>query len=287
MMVSSMSRDIAAEIENLLERVPSLRVTKSWFLAIPNQTAVVLLADILSSYVDACGGAGQGPGLMDGDELILEYKPLAKRLGLSDRSISRGVDCLVRLKALRRTLRGRVVNGKRTHNVVGVVPNLAVVAKFSGIARADILSAQGTTAATPRRGGRPHLAPVSLAGADVALTAVQDSLARVYASDFEEIVEARYKTTPEQQQADLNALAGLTPDPGRGGGRRFSAWARQYLQALREKAELDHGDVQQAAFDRDGHVTGRFTIEAFAEWVKSDEPLPNGFARRTFARSRK
>jgi len=100
----------------------------------PNYATAVLLADIVSSCLNICKGQGREAALVDGDELLLEYKPLAKRLGLSDRSVSRGIDWLVGHKALRRSRRDRIVNGRKTHNVVGVVPNLEVIATLSGIA---------------------------------------------------------------------------------------------------------------------------------------------------------
>jgi hypothetical protein len=91
---------------------------------------------------------------MDGDEILLEYKPLAKKLGLNVRTISRGIDCLVRLKALRRSRQDRVVNGRMTRNVVGVVPDLVVIAKLSGVALDDILSARSKAPAPSRRDNR-------------------------------------------------------------------------------------------------------------------------------------
>lgn len=159
-MRAGMNYQIAARMERLLESAASLRIPLAWLRAVPNHTVAVLLADILSSCLNIHEGRGRGPALMDGDELRLEYKPLAKRLSLSVRSVSRGINCLVRLKALRRSRRDRIVNGKMTRNVVGVVPNVEIIAKLSGIALGDILSAQGS-APDPRRTGKPNPPPTS------------------------------------------------------------------------------------------------------------------------------
>lgn len=122
--------------------VESLQIPVTWLREIKKHNVAVLLADILSSYLNAREGQGRSAALMDGDELVLQYKPLASRLGLSDRSVSRGIDELVKLKALRRCRKDRLVNGKLTRNVVGVVPDLDIIANLSGVALGDIMSAQ-------------------------------------------------------------------------------------------------------------------------------------------------
>jgi hypothetical protein len=241
----------------------------------------VLLADILSSYLNIHEGQGQGNALMDGDELLLEYKLLAKRLGLNVRTVSRGIDCLVGLRTLRRSRRDREMNGRKTHNVVGVVPNLEVIAKLSGITPGDILSARGRASAPPRSARIP-LQAVQPVGDSVPLTDFQQSLVRAYEDHFEEIVGAPYRTSPAQQLSDLNAVTGITLPKKRGSGRKYFVWARQYLEALSDQADEHHGTAREGAFDRRGHVTGRYSIESFVWWSRTDERLPNGLARRSF-----
>jgi hypothetical protein len=281
-MEAAMNHQSAAGIEKLLESAASLRIPSAWLRAMPNHTVAVLLADILSSYLNICKGQGQGTALMDGDELLLKYKPLAKRLGLNVRTVSRGIDCLVGLRTLRRSRRDREINGRKTHNVVGVVPNLEVIAKLSGIAPGDILSAQVTTPAPPRRGSRIPLAAARPTAEPVPLTDFQESLIDGYAHRFEQLVGTPYRTSPEQRLADLRAVASVRIPKARGAGRKYMVWAQQYLEALKAKAEQEHGDASEAAFDRGGHVTERYTIESFIAWAKTDETLPNGFARRSF-----
>jgi hypothetical protein len=280
-MEAAMNHQSAAGIEKLLESATSLHIPLAWLRAMPNYTVAVLLADILSSYLNICKGQGREAALADGDELLLEYKPLAKRLGLSDRSVSRGIDWLVRHKALRRSRRDRNVNGRPTRNVVGVVPNLEVIAKLSGIACGDILSARGTASAPPRSARIP-LQAVQPVGDSVPLTPFQQSLVRAYEDHFEEIVGAPYLTSPAKQVSDLNAVARITLPKERDSGRNYFVWARQYLEALSDQADEDHGSAREGAFDRRGHVTGRYSIESFVCWSRTDERLPNGLARRSF-----
>jgi hypothetical protein len=277
-----MNDKVRARIKRLLESAPSLCLPLAWLQAIPNHNAAVLLADILSSYLNICKGQGRGTAPMDGDELRLEYKPLAKRLGLNVRTVSRGIDCLVGLNALCRSRRDREVNGKLTRNVVGVVPNLEVIAKLSGIAPGDILSAQVTAPAPPRRGSRIPMATARPTAEPVPLTDFQESLVRAYEDYFKQNVGERYRTSTEQRLADLRAVASLTIPKARGAGRNYMVWARQYLEALKAKAEQEHGEASEAAFHRRGHVTERYTIESFIAWAKTKEMLPNGFARRSF-----
>ena len=277
-----MNDHITAGFERLLESAASLRIPLGWLRTIPNHTVAVLLADILSSYLNIREGQGQGAVLMDGEELLLEYKPLAKRLGLSDRSVSRGIDWLVRHKALRRSRRNRIVNGKPTRNVVGVVPNLEVIAKLSGIARGDILSSRVTAPASPRRTNRGPQGTDRPTAEPVPLTDFQESLVRAYEGCFKQNVGEGYRTSPEQRLADLQEIASVTIPKMRGAGRKYMEWARQYLEALKAKAEQEHGEASEAAFDRRGNVTESYTIESFVAWAKTDEPLPNGFARRSF-----
>lgn len=116
----------------------------------------------------------------------------------------------------------------------------------------------------------------------VPLTDFQESLVRAYEDYFKQNVGERYRTSPEQHLADLRAIASVTIPKTRGAGRKYMERARQYLEALKAKAEQENGPVREAAFDRHGHVTERFTIESFVGWAKTDEPLPSGFARRSF-----
>jgi hypothetical protein len=218
---------------------------------------------------------------MDGDELLLEYKPLAKKLGLSDRSISRAIDYLVRLKALLRSRRDRIVNGKATRNVVGVVPNVEIIAKLSGIGPGDILSARGTAPAQPRRENRVPLVKARPTAKPIPLTNFQESLVRAYEDSFEQNIGESYRTSPEQRLADLRAVASVRIPKARGAGRKYMVWTRQYLEALKAKAEQEHGDASEAAFDRHGNVTGRYPIESFVRWSQTEEMLPNGSPRRS------
>jgi hypothetical protein len=114
----------------------------------------------------------------------------------------------------------------------------------------------------------------------VALTEFQESLIRAYEHEFEMIVGARYRPKPQQRLADRQAAADLTPLNYQGSQRKYLRWSRQYLNALKEKAEDDFGDVGQATFGREGYVHDQFTFEWFLIWAQSDEPLPNGFSRR-------
>lgn len=270
-------------IGKLLDTAASLCIPQYWFRGIRNHTAAVLLADILSSYQDTAEGMGQEPVMMDGDELILEYRALARRLGLSTRSVSRGIDHLVGLKAVRRSRRDRTINGRLTRNVVGVLPNLPVICKLSGVVYGDILSAP--RAAQPAgRAGSPSR--VRLAKADalvydlVPLTPSQESLIRAFQDDFQEILGRAYGPSPDQRQADLRAAALVKPAKARGGGRKYVIWARQYLNALKDQAEKEHEDVQQAIVGRDGFVRPAYTLERFLEWAQSEDLLPTGFLRR-------
>jgi len=173
------------------------------------------------------------------------------------------------------------VNGKPTRNVVGVVPDLEVIAKMSGIPLGDILSAP-RLASVPARTERDRIqlaAPVTTAE-PVHLTDFQASLLRAYQDHFEQTVGSTYLVSDAQQMADQKALASLTIQRARGAGRKYQVWARQYVDALKDKAEDAHGEARQAALGRNGQVKDRYTIEAFLAWAKTTEPLPNGFARR-------
>ena len=256
-----------------------MAVPYAWFKTIPNHIAVIVLADILSAY---SGLESDRPAHWDDDELLLEYKHIAARLRVNERSVSRAIKLLEKLKALRPSRRDRIVNGKRTRNVVGVVPNVEVIASLSGVALGDILSAQGTAPALPRRGNHGPLGTARATAELVPLTDFQESLVRAYEDYFKENVGERYRTSPEQRLADLRAVATVTIQKARGAGRKYMVWARQYLEALKTKAEQEHGEASEAAFDRRGHVTERYTIESFIAWAKTKEMLPNGFARRSF-----
>jgi hypothetical protein len=262
--------------------VESLQIPVTWLREIKKHNVAVLLADILSSYLNAREGQGRSAELMDGDELVLQYKPLASRLGLSDRSVSRGIDELVKLKALRRCRKDRLVNGKLTRNVVGVVPDLDIIANLSGVALGDIVSAQEAAPAQLPTGSRTPPPTDRPDGAHVPLTDFQMSLAAAYVDYFEQFVDALYRVTPSQRVIDEQAVAGVTISKARGAGRKYIEWARQYLQALKSQAEEDHGEARAAAFDRAGYVKDRFTIESFVAWAETNEPLPSGSARRSF-----
>ena len=209
---------LAASHAALLNRLKCLAVPYAWFKTIRDHTAIVLLADILSVYT---GQQVEWPVLWDGDELLLLYKEVADRLGVSDRTISRAVSLLVAREALRYERRDRRLNGTPTRNVVGVVPNLEVVAELSGIALGDILSAQVTAPTPPRKAGRIPLATTPPTAEPVSLTDFQESLVRAYQDDFEQVVGKRYRTSLAQKLADLKAVASVTVPKERGSGRKY------------------------------------------------------------------
>ena len=276
---TTLKEKAVSDTRSLLSRLDGIAVPYAWFKTVRNHTAIILLADILSAY---SGQDIDRSVLWDGDELLLEYKHIAARLRVNARSISRAIKLLEKLKALRPSRRDRIVNGKRTRNVVGVVPNVEVIASLSGVALNDILSAQAKAPAPPRRGNRIPPPTASPAADHVPLTDFQESLVRAYEDCFKQNVGEGYRTSPEQRVADLRAVASVTIQKARGAGRKYMEWARQYLEALKTKAEQEHGEAGEAAFDRRGHVTDRYTIESFIAWAKTKEMLPNGFARRSF-----
>ncbi len=282
MMWPDMSESIVVGIKALFNAAASVRIPQAWFRTIPNHTAVVLLADILSSYLNIPEQEGQNDRVMDGDELLLDYKPLAKKLGLSDRSVSRGIDYLVQMRALQRSRKDRKINGRVTRNVVGVVPNLKVIAKFTGVRLDDSLSSRKMTSAASRT-GRGVTPPIMMPDNDeVLLTDSQESIINAYKRHFEEIIGSRYQTTAQQHQTDLTEVAKIQIPKHRGGGLNYLYWSRQYIEKLKEVSDAEHGEGFPSAFDRQGHVVGRFSIESYASWALSDETLPGGSRRRRF-----
>jgi len=276
---TTLKEKAVSDTRSLLSRLDGIAVPYAWFKTVRNHTAILLLADILSAY---SGQEGDRASLWDGDEMLLEYKHIAARLRVNARSISRAIKLLEKLKALRPSRRDRKVNGKPTRNVVGVVPNLEVIAKLSGVALGDILSAQGTATAPPRRGNRIPMATARPTAEPVPLTDFRESLVRAYKDIFNQSVGEDYQTSSDQQLADLRAVASVTIPTVRGAGRAYMVWARQYLEALKDKAEQEVGEASEAAYNWQGFVKERYTIESFIAWAKTQEVLPNGFARQSF-----
>jgi len=52
------------------------------------------------------------------------------------------------------------------------------------------------------------------------------------------------------------------------------------VESLKAKADEEHGEALEAAVDKYGDVTGRFSVESFVFWAKSKENLPDGSRRR-------
>jgi hypothetical protein len=256
-----MKRSTNSDIARLLERQDVLRVQVSWLSALQNHTAAILLADILSACADQMWVGEEGRTvLFDGQELLLEYKHLARRLGVSVRSISRTMDHLTKLRLVSRSRTDRLINGTLTRNVVGVAPNLKAIAALSG-----------------KKGHANLAAPASKTPS---LSDFQDSLLRAFADEFASAVGEDYSPTAQQQADDRRAAARLpSPIPSRQ-ARKYYVWAQQYLDALKTKAEADLGRVQDACFDRSGLLKDAFTFSVFADWVRTNNPLPNGRARR-------
>jgi hypothetical protein len=273
------------QIVTLMRSVTVLSVPYIWLKAFGNHTAAMLLADILSAY---CEKLANHNLIWDGNELVLEFKQLQFRLGVSERSISRALDLLAKRKAVIYHRRDRVVHGTKRRNVVSVVPNMKDIAELSAVSLADILAAPRTDSTVQSvvdlAVGRSSKNPDP--GDDVRLTDFQESLVTAYREYFERIVGAPYQTSSRQRLADRRAVARLTIPKARGAGHEYVVWSRQYLEALKDKAGRGQSDVRDLAFDRNGNARAGYTFEWFVEWARTDEPLPNGSARRSFDRGR-
>jgi hypothetical protein len=163
------------------------------------------------------------------------------------------------------------VNGKLTRNVVGVVPDLAGIAKLSGISLGDILAARIADPTAPRTETR------------VTPTDFQESLLRGYAWRFEEVVGAPYHVTPAQALDDRKAAARITISNEPNAERTYYVRAQQYLKARKRAVEKEHGDkASTVAFGRHASVIGSFTFDAFAEWAITNDVPPRRLGRRTF-----